>query len=204
MCVLQSLARFVINIGHKPKILNKMKTKMNTRNFKSLSAVVLVSFFVALSSLTRANEGDTSNSKYSASARLETLMNNTTQAIRYVAPRNVEPDYTSAEIERLDRLAACTEESLKYNAAEYTEAEEVATAMDRLEQLANATIASVKYSAPAAEESVTLTVEQERLDEYFAHVETSLKYKAPAVDNQSINLNSDANENESMLADIQK
>jgi hypothetical protein len=181
-----------------------MKTKMNTRNFKSLSAIVLVSFFVALSSFTSANEGDTSNNKSTVSARLEALMNQTAQSLRYVAPRNIEPEFASTEMERLDNLAARTEESLKYNAADFIEAEEVASAKDRLDKFADAVVASVRYIAPAAEESIAITAEQERLDAYFAQVETTLKYRAPTAENQSPDLNGKAKETESILADLNK
>jgi len=173
-----------------------MKTQMNIANLKKAAATLSLALVLSSASFAQPSPVESGNDEMAAVSRLETIMNATDEAIRYVAPAAEETEELASAISRLDVMANVTEAAVKYSAPE---AIEVAPEMERLDVLASATEAELQYKAPAAEENENVTAELDRLDNLAAATQASLVFKAPATD-ATIDAPEADNNSEYMLA----
>jgi uncharacterized protein involved in tolerance to divalent cations len=125
-----------------------MKTKMNISNLKKVAITACVALVMITGSFTQLRAEGRENQYMTSQTRLENLMNNMEQSVRYTVPEVPETEVVSAEMEGLENLALIIEASLKYNAPAADGANAVSPELERLEMLAVTAEAFLKYQAP--------------------------------------------------------
>jgi hypothetical protein len=118
-----------------------MKTKMNNSGIRVTKSLLVLFLFVL--SLSRSFGQGYCEARRS----LDSTMNRTEEALRYVAPDLYVAESADAEMNRLNALAASIEASVKYVAPQ-NEDEDVRIAMQNLDNLAALHEISAKYNAP--------------------------------------------------------
>jgi len=128
-----------------------MKTNINISNLKKM-----VVTFAATMVLTAGTFANPANSKEETIYvnRLEALMNETEQSVRFIAPAVEESQEVVLAMEELNEMADLTEASVKYVAPVVEESQEVASAFEGLDKLAADIEAAVAFKAPRADDSM--------------------------------------------------
>jgi hypothetical protein len=141
-----------------------MKTTANHNRTSKMVTALCAAFVFATGIWAQPNPEVNKNNVEESFGRMETLIANTEEVVKYVAPsvndqdencwaqENAANEELADCIKRLDMIANATEEALKYEAPSVTE-DEVNAAFERLEMLASNIEDAIRYRVPDEEQN---------------------------------------------------